>query len=435
MNPVNRRTFLKYLGYTAAVTVTPSVLAACGGGAAPSGGPAGGGAGAAAGGPKSLQFFHWRNEDVDAYEKVFANFKKETGIAVSQEIIQTNNYKQTLLARNAGKQFKDLVATHPNDSEYGALVRAGALTEITDKPYVKNFTDAGLGAMKHSDGKIYSILVSANILTVYYNKDLFAKAGAEIPTDWNGFIGACDKLKKAGITPISMGGKEFWVPALVWRQIFATKTVGKDPTVFEKLVKKQLKFAQVPGMEESLTMFFDLKRRGYFQQGDAGTSYDEATALFARGDAAMWVTGSWSIPPVQKANPKLSIGFFQLPGNTQPGEKAYGSYVPGLNCGVVSYSANKAEAEKFLEFLCQPQSAQILQDDTLQFFPIKGLTSQSPVMAELSKLLPTALDFGPYYNQLGAPMNDISTAIAAELGGSLNPKSVIAEGDKSLQQM
>jgi len=47
----------------------------------------------------------------------------------------------------------------------------------------------------------------ANVL--WYNKALFAKAGiANPPTTWDEFFAAADKLKAAGIAPVSLGGKD-----------------------------------------------------------------------------------------------------------------------------------------------------------------------------------------------------------------------------------
>ena len=41
----------------------------------------------------------------------------------------------------------------------------------------------------------------------FYNKDLFAKAGVQPPTNWSEMISVCEKLQAAGITPISANFK------------------------------------------------------------------------------------------------------------------------------------------------------------------------------------------------------------------------------------
>ena len=49
------------------------------------------------------------------------------------------------------------------------------------------------------DGKIYGVPVSKEISYIYYNKELFEKAGLETPevayATWDEFFEACDALK------------------------------------------------------------------------------------------------------------------------------------------------------------------------------------------------------------------------------------------------
>ena len=42
---------------------------------------------------------------------------------------------------------------------------------------------------------------------VMYNKDVFTKVGVQPPKNYADFLAICDKIKKAGITPIYEAGK------------------------------------------------------------------------------------------------------------------------------------------------------------------------------------------------------------------------------------
>ncbi|EJW92714.1 Bacterial extracellular solute-binding, family 1, partial [gut metagenome] len=58
--------------------------------------------------------------------------------------------------------------------------------------------DAGGGTLK-------SIPYQPNVFAFFYNKDLFEQAGIEKePTTWAEFLDVCQKLKDAGITPMTM---------------------------------------------------------------------------------------------------------------------------------------------------------------------------------------------------------------------------------------
>ena len=52
-------------------------------------------------------------------------------------------------------------------------------------------------------GQRYMLPTEAVHIMWFYNKDAFAKAGANVPTNWDELSDACDKLLAAGITPIA----------------------------------------------------------------------------------------------------------------------------------------------------------------------------------------------------------------------------------------
>ena len=67
------------------------------------------------------------------------------------------------------------------------------------------------------DGKNYGVPWDMGAVTFWYNKDLFAQAGIEaVPTTWTEFLAACDKLKAAGIAPISVGEGDKWPGMHIW---------------------------------------------------------------------------------------------------------------------------------------------------------------------------------------------------------------------------
>ena len=52
----------------------------------------------------------------------------------------------------------------------------------------------------------YAIPMESGLIGVYYNKDLFEKAGVkEFPETWTEFLDAIKKLKASGVIPIAMG--------------------------------------------------------------------------------------------------------------------------------------------------------------------------------------------------------------------------------------
>ena len=66
------------------------------------------------------------------------------------------------------------------------------------------YSDTAL-ATNSRDGKIYASSMEGQVIGYFYNKDLFKQAGITEPAKtWDEFFQQCDKLKAAGITPLSM---------------------------------------------------------------------------------------------------------------------------------------------------------------------------------------------------------------------------------------
>ena len=65
------------------------------------------------------------------------------------------------------------------------------------------------------DGETYAVPYYAGSKYIFYRKDLFKKAGIEVPTTMDEFIDAAIKLKEANPKPANFSG--FWFPGQDWR--------------------------------------------------------------------------------------------------------------------------------------------------------------------------------------------------------------------------
>src|SRR5262245_27298231 len=93
-------------------------------------------------------------------------------------------------------------------------VKAGKVGNIDKlvKPWIKSIGGAAAGWQY--GGKQYGIPYNLGVVGFWYNKALFKQAGISAPPDtWTDFFADIKKLKAAGITPISIGGKDRWPDA------------------------------------------------------------------------------------------------------------------------------------------------------------------------------------------------------------------------------
>lgn len=65
------------------------------------------------------------------------------------------------------------------------------------------------------DGQTYIPPTNSQVIPlVFYNKQIFADNGIEVPTTWAEFEDVVAALKKAGVTPIEMAGAEPWAGSM-----------------------------------------------------------------------------------------------------------------------------------------------------------------------------------------------------------------------------
>lgn len=125
---------------------------------------------------------------------------------------------------------------------------------------------------------------------LFYNTDLFAEAGLDgMPEDWDGFFGALQALKDAGVTPLSLHTEDTgWSTMLLFEALLARTQEGRDflyesfPTDFDR-----------PFIVDAVR---DMARLFEFAAPDAiGGSYPVAANNFLNEQTAIMPNGPWMI--------------------------------------------------------------------------------------------------------------------------------------------
>jgi raffinose/stachyose/melibiose transport system substrate-binding protein len=193
-------------------------------------------------------------------------------------------------------------------------VEAGLLKDISAD------LDANGGEWRNSLGALdafavngvnYGVPWDMGAVTFWYNKDLFAQAGVEVPTTWSEFLEVCETLKAAGITPISVGEGDKWPGMHIWAYL-VSRIGGAE--AFAKAA--DMTDARSGSFEDEafVQAGYELKKLvdgGYFQDGFLGATHDDMNATFGNGKAAMELGGQWS-PSVQAANSADLVGVANL---------------------------------------------------------------------------------------------------------------------------
>lgn len=184
-----------------------------------------------------------------------------------------------------------------------------------------------------SRGEWTSLSLDSVQVLWFYNKDLFAQAGAKVPTTWDELIDACEKLEAIGVQPLAVPGdaNSFLAMQMAWiAQIYVDQTtrsmieiyrahegdydydpdvdgiwkfdvsdpfnddpwkVNQNPVRAYKAVADGSYKADTPGMRTVWTNFAKVFPK--YAGGDSFFGTTDAAPLFYQSKAAMYIdTGS-----------------------------------------------------------------------------------------------------------------------------------------------
>ena len=138
------------------------------------------------------------------------------------------------------------------------------------------------------DGKQYSVpWLTMDSRACFYNKDIFAENGWEVPKTFSEFEELLAKIKEAGITPISQCYED-WSLLFIWEPVMS----AYDPEYTRGLDDYTSK-ADGPGASGSLQKLVDWANAGYFGDNWLGViNSDDALLGFTTGNAAMLIGGT-----------------------------------------------------------------------------------------------------------------------------------------------
>ena len=233
---------------------------------------------------------------------------------------------------------------------------AGYIKDIKDEPFMKYIRDTELDTVT-IDGGVYGIPMDTQAWGVFYNKDLFDKAGiSEVPTTVTELKDCVDKLKAAGITPFAAGYATEWTIGQFLGYGASSILTPAAVELGDDYKKGNWSFDQ-PGIDQAFNVLDMVGDNTQDRPFDTDVSGQYAT--FAKGDAAMMLQGNWSILQIRELNPDIRMGMFPLPISDDPEEllfpKQYGFVINILKTS--DEDPNKAEAiNQFMEYFLNPEN-------------------------------------------------------------------------------
>jgi raffinose/stachyose/melibiose transport system substrate-binding protein len=401
---LNRKSFL----VVTAVMVATIVVQACSSAAtstapstAPTTAPSAGSSPTAAGSPSApVTLTLWHNYGVESNAKV-------TDALAKAYMAANPNVTIELVAQPADNYFALLKAAAISKTGPDLLTMWTGLFALQNQSFLEPLNQyIPLETLKKFDGINWcskDLTVETGAICVpldlqyyngFYNKDLFSKAGvASFPTTWDELYAACDKLKAAGVTPMTYGtGLQALNAGFYPYYDLSYMMMMYSVEDWKKLYNGQIAWTD-PKIVDQLTKWAALKTKGC--TNDDVLANNESVSQFESGKAAMTLEGSWGFSEFQdKLGDK--VGVFVPPFNDSQAKGVV--EFPGNGFGVTSYSQHKQDAANFLAWMATPEAQKIIADGGL-IPTVAGTTPTQPLALAM-------LDFAAKQGYTRYPMID-----------------------------
>jgi glucose/mannose transport system substrate-binding protein len=148
---------------------------------------------------------------------------------------------------------------------------------------------------------------------MWANPEVFKKAGANIPSSWEEFAIAADKIQKAGFIAVAHGGQP-WQDSTVFESV--ALGVGGADWYRKAFVDLDPKALNSPTMEKSFATLRTIQK--YIDKDAANRDWNLATAMVINGKAAMQFMGDWAKGEFTAANKVPGKDYICVPA---PGTK------------------------------------------------------------------------------------------------------------------
>lgn len=246
----------------------------------------------------------YAGEDTNAqnYKDAVAAWESKTGNKVDDSSATSDETFKSRITTDFETGSEPDVLFFFNGVDSNRFVEQGKVVSVDEirkeyPDYASNMKDDMLGASP-VDGKNYSIPVNGFWEGMFVNKEVLKKAGVDVPTKdttWDEFLQMCEKIKKAGYTPIAASLLEiphYWFEYSIYNFDSPT-THNTVPAKVDDAAGK----AWVSGLEDIKTLY----EKGYFPANTLTAKDDETFQLFTNDKAAFLCDGSWKVGGIESA--------------------------------------------------------------------------------------------------------------------------------------
>lgn len=314
---------------------------------------AGGGTSPTGGGGTGTITMWARDSDQTFVSQLVDGFNQsQKDVQVKLTLIPAANFVQKFGASAATGSAPDVAAIDLVYLPY--FSSKNTLADLTERSkeltYMDKLSPAHLRLATY-EGKLYALPFSAEASVLYYNKDLFKKAGLDpntAPKTYAEIKTAAAKIRALGadyygyyFSGSSGGGYAFTCVPYIW-------AAGGDLLAGEGANEKAI-IDSSPGVRDGLTFFKDLWDSGVVPASAKTDTGADAMVAFQSGKVGMFGSGAFAVSTLKN----MDFGVAPLPGKTA-GQSS--SFAGGDEIAIPSGSQNKDAAWKFLKYVTDTEA-------------------------------------------------------------------------------
>lgn len=331
---------------------------------------------------------------IDTLVKKF-NDENEYGITVKAQYQgEYDDSLNKLKSSQIGNMGADLVQVYEIGTRF--MIESGWITPMQQMIDADNYDlsqiEPNLAAYYTIDDQLYSMPFNSSTPIMYYNKEMFEKAGiTEIPDSLEGIEAIGEKLLNEGGAGqvISLGIYGWFFEQFIGKQGLEYANNGNGRTEPATAVA----FDENGAAENILTAWKSLYDKGYAP--NVGKGGDAGLADFSAGKSAITLGSTASLKQIlQDVNGKFEVGTAYFP-------KVKSTDEGGVSIGGASlWALNNNDPKKtratweFVKFLISPESQAYWNAQT-GYFPVTTAAQEEPVFKENVEKYPqfqTAID-------------------------------------------
>jgi ABC-type glycerol-3-phosphate transport system substrate-binding protein len=327
----------------------------------------------------------------DAFNQMFESFQKtHPNVSFDMQSMSSDDLKTTLRARSASGEMPDIITWMKEvEPEY--------LVDLSGESFIGNLNADSVSAANaiYEDNKVFALPIDNGYIGLYYNKDVLASNGLEVPKTVSDLKNCCEVLQKNGVTPFASSLKDLSVPYMSLIALFSETVFGQNPNWSAERDAGQHLIAEDQGWKTA----FDLHKEFVYDYSDPDTSYnqsyDDCAALLANGKVAFYGNGSWALSGIRGVNPNANIGLMAFPISDNEKDAKLLCF-PDTSLSICAQSKNVDMAKEFLAYVASQEAGQIWSQNVKVSSTVTGVNvDYDPVAADINSYL-TNNQFTPY---------------------------------------